>query len=464
MFNQTSGLNEECGVFGIFGIEDSSVYTVLGLHALQHRGQEGAGVVSTDEKKFYTHFENGHVGDNFNKPNVLNELPGNAAIGHVRYSTVAEKNLRDFQPIMADFSFGKLALAHNGNITNADKLRKELIEAGSIFSTSIDSEVMIHLIARSKKESPVDKVIDALKQVEGAFSLLILLNNKIIAVRDPHGIRPLSLGKLKNAYVLASETCAFDIISASNIRDINPGEVIVIDKEGQQSFYPFETKPSKLCIFEYIYFSRPDSVVGGKHVYSVRKEIGRVLARENTLKADIIVPVPDSGVASAIGFSEESGIPFEFGIIRNHYVGRTFIEPSDSVRNLGVKLKHNANAHTIKGKRVILIDDSLVRGTTSRKIVELVRAAGAAEVHLCIASPPTINSCFYGVDTPERSQLLAAQHNIDEMCKVIGADSLNYISLDGLYKSVSGAKKNSKGGNTYCDACFSGEYPIAVNS
>ncbi|MBT4922047.1 MAG: amidophosphoribosyltransferase [Rickettsiales bacterium] len=459
-----SGLNEECGVFGIFNTEDASVYTVLGLHALQHRGQEGAGVVTTDGNKFYTHFENGHVGDNFNKPSVLNELPGNTAIGHVRYSTVAEKNSRDFQPLVADFGFGKLALAHNGNLTNADTLRKELVDSGSIFSTSIDSEVIIHLIARSKKTDPLDKILDAFGKIEGAFAVLILLKDQVIAIRDPHGIRPLSLGKLKDSYVLASESCAFDIISASHVRDIKPGEVLIIDQSGQRSIYPFEAKPSKLCIFEYIYFSRPDSVVDGKHVYGIRKEIGRVLARESRVKADIVVPVPDSGVASAIGYSEESGIPFEFGIIRNHYVGRTFIEPSDSVRNLGVKLKHNANAHTIRGKSVLLVDDSLVRGTTSKKIVELVRAAGATEVHLCIASPPTTNSCFYGVDTPDKSKLLAAQHDIEEMRNIVGADSLKFISLDGLYQSVSGYKKGDESGETYCDACFSGEYPIAINS
>jgi len=458
-----SGLNEECGVFGICNIEDASLYTVLGLHALQHRGQEGAGVVSTHDQKFYTHFENGHVGDNFNKPDILKDLPGNAAIGHVRYSTVAEKNLRDFQPLLADFSFGKLALAHNGNLTNADQLRKDLISEGSIFNTSIDSEVIIHLIAKSKKTDPLDRISDALKKVEGAFSILILFDDKIVAVRDAHGIRPLSLGKFKDSYVLASETCAFDIIGADNIRDIEPGEMLVIDKVGKTSFFPFDQKESKLCIFEYIYFSRPDSLVGGKNVYNVRKEIGRVLARENNISADIVVPVPDSGVASAIGFSEESGIPFELGIIRNHYVGRTFIEPSESVRNLGVKLKHNANSNTIKGKRVVLVDDSLVRGTTSKKIVEIVRSAGASEVHFCIASPPTTNSCFYGVDTPYKSHLLAAQHNIDEMCAIIGADSLSYISIDGLYESVSGKKKNSPCGNTFCDACFTGEYPVAIN-
>ncbi len=458
-----SGLKEECGVFGIFDIEDSSLYTVLGLHALQHRGQEGAGVVSTFNNKFFTHYENGHVGDSFNKPSILKDLPGNSAIGHVRYSTVAEKNLRDFQPFLADFSFGKLALAHNGNLTNADKLRKDLIDSGSIFNTSIDSEVIIHLIAKSQQVDPIDRIAEALNMVEGAFSILILLNDKVIAVRDAHGIRPLSLGKFKDSYVLASETCAFDIIGADNIRDIQPGEMLVIDKSGKRSLFPFAKKESKLCIFEYIYFSRPDSLVGGKNVYNVRKEIGRVLAREHNIEADIVVPVPDSGVASAIGFSEESGIPFELGIIRNHYVGRTFIEPSEHVRNLGVKLKHNANSGAIKGKRVVLVDDSLVRGTTSKKIVEVVRAAGASEVHLCIASPPTSNPCFYGVDTPDKSHLLAAQHNVEEMCSIIGADSLCYISIDGLYKSVSGDKKNSPCGNTYCDACFTGEYPVAIN-
>lgn len=454
-------LHEECGVFGIYNLADAAAHCALGLHALQHRGQEAAGIVSHDGAQFHVHHAIGHVGDNFNSKDVIDQLPGTHAIGHVRYSTAGEKFLRNVQPLFADLSFGGLALAHNGNLTNAVTLRKQLVERGCIFQSSMDSEIFVHLIATSTYGNFIDRLIDALRRAEGAYSLVAATKHQVVGVRDPRGVRPLVIGKKDNAYILASETCALDIIGASYVRDVEPGELVVLDNNGIESLKPFVPETSRFCIFEYIYFARPDSLVEGKSVYEMRKAIGVELAKEVAVEADVVVPVPDSGVPSAIGFAEQAELPFELGIIRNHYVGRTFIEPTDQVRHLGVKLKHNANASVLEGKRVVLVDDSIVRGTTSKKIVTMVRDAGAAEVHLCISSPPTTHSCFYGVDTPERSKLMAAQHSIDEMAKLIGVDSLTFVSMDGLYRAV-GEMKRNEDEPQYCDACFTGEYPIAL--
>ena len=453
--------NDECGVFGIIGTGDAAAHTALGLHALQHRGQEAAGIVACNKGKFTAHRALGHVGDNFNSSAVMNALQGDMAIGHNRYATTGETLLRNVQPFYADLSMGGFALAHNGNLTNAMTLRHELIGRGSLFASSSDTEVIVHLVALSRAATVEDRLIDALKQVEGAYSLVILSPSSLIGVRDPHGVRPLVLGQLGGAHILASETCALDIIGATYVRDIAPGEMVVIDANGIRSLAPFKPTPHRFCIFEYVYFARPDSQVEHKNVYSVRKQIGAELARENSVSADVVVPVPDSGVPSAIGYAAASGLPFELGIIRNHYVGRTFIEPSESVRHLGVKLKHNANSAMLKGKRVILVDDSIVRGTTSKKIVSMVREAGASEVHMRIASPPTMNPCFYGVDTPQKSELMAANHTSDEMARIIGVDSLAFLSMDGLYRAVGEANRNN-GLPQYCDACFSGDYPIEL--
>ncbi|MCD6035775.1 MAG: amidophosphoribosyltransferase [Rickettsiales bacterium] len=454
-------LHEECGIFGIFDHNDAAAHCALGLHALQHRGQEAAGIVTTENNHFSAHRAIGHVGDNFNSPEVMSNLPGRIAIGHVRYSTAGGKFLRNVQPLFAEFSFGGLALAHNGNLTNATTLRKQLVKRGCIFQSMMDTEVFIHLIATSTYDALMDRIVDAARRVTGAYSLILLTNESVIGVRDPHGVRPLVLGKLDDSYILASETCAFDIIGADYVRDIEPGEIVILDKNGLQSFKPFQPEKKRFCIFEYIYFARPDSVVEGRSVYNVRKAIGKELARESGVEADVVVPVPDSGVPSAIGYAEEAGLPFELGIIRNHYVGRTFIEPTDQVRHLGVKLKHNANREVLAGKRVILVDDSIVRGTTSKKIVTMVRDAGAREVHMCIASPPTDHSCYYGVDTPEREKLLAANHSIEEMAKIIGVDSLTFLTIDGLYRAVDQAKRDHNSPQ-FCDACFTGDYPIAL--
>ncbi len=453
--------NDECGVFGIIGPDNAAAHTALGLHALQHRGQEAAGIVSRNGHNFSQHHAVGKVGDNFNTSEVIKSLEGHASIGHVRYSTTSRKNPHDIQPIYAETSKGKVAIAHNGNITNAVTLKEELVRRGSIFRTSMDTEVIIHLLATSSKDDLTDSLIDALKQIEGAYSLTILTLQALIGVRDPYGVRPLVLGKLKNSYVLASETCAFDIIGANYIRDIEPGEMVSITEDKIESLKPFSKKPKKFCIFEYVYFSRPDSIIENRQVYEMRKAMGRELAREIPTKADVVVPVPDSGVAASIGYAEESGIAFELGIIRNHYVGRTFIEPTDQVRHLGVKLKHNANRSVIEGKSVILIDDSIVRGTTSKKIVAMVREAGAKEVHMRISSPPTTNSCFYGVDTPNQKELLAHKMSIEQMKEFIGVDSLAFLSVDGLYRAVGEAKRNQNAPQ-YCDACFTGDYPIPL--
>lgn len=462
-FPASDKFNEECGVFGVFGASDAAALAALGLHALQHRGQEAAGIVSTDGEQFFSHRALGLVGDNFNSPDVMLRLKGAAAIGHNRYSTSGEPMVRNIQPIFAELETGGVAIAHNGNLTNAAKLRKELISRGCIFQSTMDTEVITHLIAISDKKEIAERVIDALERVQGAYSLLVMTENEVIAVRDPHGVRPLVIGRLGDSNVVTSETCALDIIGADYVREVEAGEMVILNSEGVFSAKPFSQKPQKrFCIFEYVYFARPDSVVEGKSVYEARKSIGRELAKESPAKADVVVPVPDSGVPAAIGFAEESGISFDFGIIRSHYIGRTFIEPTDQIRHLGVKLKHNANQKIVKGKSIVLVDDSIVRGTTSKKIVQMMKEAGAKEVHMRIASPPTTHSCFYGVDTPERDKLMAAKHSVSEMCKLIGADSLAFISMDGLHRAV-GEKGRDNKNPKYCDACFSGEYPIALS-
>jgi len=454
---------DECGLFGIYGHTDAATHTALGLHALQHRGQEAGGIVAFDGEQFHTHRALGLVGDNFNSPEIMNHLTGTMAIGHVRYSTSGGDGgvLRNVQPLFAEFKFGGLAVAHNGNLTNALTLRKELVNRGCLFQSTSDSENIIHLIATSQFDKVVDRLTDALNQTEGAFSLVAMTQKKLIGLRDPHGVRPLVIGRVGDAWVLTSETCALDIIDAEFVRNVEPGEIIIIDENGLQSIKPFDKKPSKFCIFEFVYFARPDSVMEGKNIYDIRKEIGCELARESHVDADLVVPVPDSGVPSAIGYAEQTGLPFELGIIRNHYVGRTFIEPTDQIRHLGVRLKHNANAARLKGKRVILVDDSIVRGTTSVKIVDMVRRAGASEVHMRISSPPTTHSCFYGIDTPKQEQLLASQYDLEAMREHIGVDSLAFITPDGLYRAV-GEKSRNSGCPQYCDACFTGEYPIAL--
>jgi amidophosphoribosyltransferase len=454
-------LHEECGVFGIYGHGEAAALAALGLHALQHRGQEAAGIVSHDGRHFHSHKAMGKVGDNFSSEEVISGLKGDAALGHNRYATTGGSVLRNIQPIFADLANGGFAVAHNGNLTNASTLRKQLVTEGSIFQSTTDTEVIIHLVANSKKMRIVDCLIDSMSKVIGAYSLVSLTSKKMIGIRDPFGVRPLVLGKLDNAYILTSESCALDIIGADFIRDVEPGEVVVVDESGLTSLFPFSTPPKRFCIFEHIYFARPDSVVEKRSVYDVRKDIGQQLAAEFPVDADLVIPVPDSGTPAAIGYAEQSGIQFDLGIIRNHYVGRTFIEPTDQIRHLGVKLKLNANRALIKGKRVILVDDSIVRGTTSTKIVQMMREAGATEVHMRIASPPTTNSCFYGVDTPSRNKLLAAQYDVEEMCKFIGADSLNFISLNGLYVAMGELERNSEQPQ-YCDACFTGDYPIEL--
>jgi amidophosphoribosyltransferase len=453
--------HEECGIFGIFGHEDATAHTALGLHGLQHRGQEAAGIVTFDGEHFHSHRALGLVGDNFNAESVVRRLRGSSAIGHVRYATTGETALRNVQPLFADFEFGGLAIAHNGNLTNAYRVRKALVRHGCIFQSTSDTETIIHLIAISHYSTVVDRMIDALRQLQGAYSLVALTRRKLIGVRDPMGVRPLVLGRMGDAHILASETCALDIIGAEFVRDVDPGEIVVIDSDGVRSVKPFGKARPRFCVFEYIYFSRPDSIVEGANVYAVRKAIGAELARENRVAADMVVPVPDSGVPAALGYAEESGIPFELGIIRNHYVGRTFIEPEQNIRHLGVRLKHNANRGQLKGKRVVLIDDSIVRGTTSFKIVEMVRNAGAREVHLRISSPPTAHPCFYGIDTPEREELLAAQLNVAAMARRIRVDSLAFLSIDGLYRAICREKRDPMMPQ-FCDACFTGDYPIPL--
>lgn len=452
---------DECGVFGIYGHPDAGALIALGLHALQHRGQEACGIVTFDGQHFSSHKGLGLVDDNFSNKGVIEGLKGSAGIGHVRYSTTGEPEIRNVQPMYADLECGGFALAHNGNLTNAHTLRRELVAQGAIFQSTSDTEVVLHLVATSREKKVIEKLSGALRQIKGAYSFVVCTQKKIIGVRDPFGIRPLVLGKLGDAHILASETCALDIIGAEYVREVKPGEMVVLDKDGVTSHFPFEKTQHRFCIFEYIYFARPDSFMENRSVYDMRKHIGVELAKEAPVKADLVVPVPDSGVPAAIGFSQESGIPFELGIIRNHYVGRTFIEPTDHIRHLGVKLKHNANSSFIKGKKIVLVDDSIVRGTTSKKIVEMMRAAGAKEVHMRISSPPTKYSCFYGIDTPRTEELLAHKMSPEEICKFIGADSLSYISMDGLYRAMGEAKRDPKAPQ-FCDACFTGDYPAEL--
>ncbi len=452
--------HDECAVFGIAFSAEASKLAVLGLHAMQHRGQEAAGILSSNIEKFYAHRALGIVGDVFSDPDIVAKLSGSLAIGHNRYSTTGSPFLANVQPMFADMAFGGIGIAHNGNFTNALTLREQLVQAGSIFQSTSDTEILLHLASRAQG-SPSQRLIEGLTQLEGAYSIVALTKNCLIGVRDPSGIRPLALGKLGNSYILASESCAFDIMGAELIRDIAPGEMIIITEDGLNSEFPFPRAPSKFCIFEYIYFARPDSIIQDTSVYVARKNIGIELAKEAPIHADMVIPIPDSGVPSALGYAQQAQIPFDYGIIRNHYVGRTFIEPSDEIRHLGVKLKHNANKTILQGKDIVLIDDSIVRGTTSRKIVEMLRACGTQKIHMRISSPPTQYPCFYGVDTPERSELLAAQHDEKAMAKLLRVDSLNFISLNGLYHAVANTKRNAKLPQ-YCDACFSGDYPIRL--
>ena len=451
-------LREECGVFGIYGHPDAAALTALGLHALQHRGQEAAGIVSFDGERFQTERRQGLVGDHFSSEKVIDRLKGNSALGHVRYSTTGETILRNVQPLFAELASGGFAVAHNGNLTNGLTLRRELISQGAICQSTSDTEVILHLVARSPKARMVERYIDALRSIEGAYALVALTNKKLIGARDPHGIRPLILGEINGAYILCSETCALDIIGARFIREIENGEVVVISDDGIESLRPFPRQPARPCIFEYIYFSRPDSMLGGRSIYEVRKAMGRELARESTLAADVVVPIPDSGVPAALGFAQETGIPFELGIIRNHYVGRTFIEPTQTIRSLGVKLKHNANRAAVENKRVVLIDDSIVRGTTSVKIVRMMYEAGAREVHMRISSPPIKFPDYYGIDTPERKALLAATHSLEEMRSYIGVASLGFLSVDGIYRAM-GYPGRDSARPQFTDHCFTGDYP-----
>ncbi len=451
-------LREECGVFGIYGHPDAAALTALGLHALQHRGQEAAGIVSFDGERFQTERRLGLVGDHFSSEKVINRLQGSSALGHVRYSTTGETILRNVQPLFAELAAGGFAVAHNGNLTNGLTLRRELIAQGAICQSTSDTEVILHLVARSQKTRMVERYIDALRALEGAYALVALTNKKLIGARDPNGIRPLILGELNGAHILCSETCALDIIGAKYIREVENGEVVVISDDGIESLRPFPKQPVRPCIFEYIYFSRPDSMLGGRSIYEVRKAMGRELARESAIDADVIVPIPDSGVPAALGYAQETGIPFELGIIRNHYVGRTFIEPTQTIRSLGVKLKHNANRAVVQGKRVVLVDDSIVRGTTSVKIVRMMYEAGAKEVHMRISSPPIKHPDFYGIDTPEQKSLLAATHTLEEMRQYIGVDSLAFVSVDGVYRAV-GYPGRDNARPQFTDHCFTGDYP-----
>jgi amidophosphoribosyltransferase len=455
-------LREECGVFGAINAVDAAAVTALGLHALQHRGQEAAGIVSFDGTEFVHRRGLGHVAENFSSQEAIAELAGHMAVGHVRYSTTGGSGLRNVQPLYAELASGGFAVAHNGNFSNSLALRSDLVRRGAIFQSTSDTEVIIHLVATSRYPTMIDRLIDALRLVEGAYSLIVTTPEGMIACRDPLGIRPLQMGKMGEATVFASETVAFDVVGAEFIRSVEPGEIVRVDFDGNiDSLHPFGKYSPRPCIFEHVYFSRPDSVFDGRSVYAVRKAIGEQLAIESPVDADLVVPVPDSGVPAAIGYSQQSGVPFELGIIRSHYVGRTFIQPGDGARHSSVKRKHNANRHLVEGKRIVLIDDSIVRGTTSLKIVEMMREAGASEVHFRVASPPTAHSCFYGVDTPERSKLLAARMEIEPMREFIKADSLAFVSIDGLYRAV-GQEKREKRCPQFCDACFTGDYPTSL--
>lgn len=454
-------LREECGVFGIFGHTDAAALTALGLHALQHRGQEAAGIVTYDGHQFHSEKRLGLVGDSFNKASVIKRLMGNMAVGHNRYSTTGNTLLRNVQPLFADLDTGGFALAHNGNLTNALTLRRDLISSGAICQSTSDSEVILHLLARSSKRRIVERFIDAIRQIEGAYALVCLTNDMLIGARDPIGIRPLIIGQVDGSYVLASETCALDIVGAKFVREVENGEVVVITEAGLESHRPFPRRPARPCIFEYIYFARPDSIVGGRSVYDIRKQMGVQLALEAPANADIVVPIPDSGVPAAIGYAQQSNLPFELGIIRNHYVGRTFIEPEQRIRALGVKLKHSANASIIAGKSIVLIDDSVVRGTTSKKIVQLMYEAGAREVHMRIACPPITHSDYYGIDTPNTDELLAANNDVEGMRQFMGAHSLSFLSIDGIYRSV-GLKGRDPKAPQFTDHCLTGEYPTLL--
>ena len=454
-------LREECGVFGIFGHSDAAALTALGLHALQHRGQEAAGIVTYDGHQFHSERRLGLVGDNFNKGSVIKRLMGSMAVGHNRYSTTGNTLLRNVQPLFADLDTGGFALAHNGNLTNALTLRRDLISSGAICQSTSDSEVILHLLARSNKRRIVERFVDAIRQIEGAYALVCLTNDMMIGARDPIGIRPLIIGKVDGCYVLASETCALDIVGAKFVREVENGEVVVITEAGLESHRPFPRRPARPCIFEYIYFARPDSIVGGRSVYDIRKQMGVQLAIESPADADIIVPIPDSGVPASIGYAQQSNLPFELGIIRNHYVGRTFIEPEQRIRALGVKLKHSANASIISGKSIVLIDDSVVRGTTSKKIVQLMYEAGAREVHMRIACPPITHSDYYGIDTPSKEELLAAKFDVEGMRKFMGAHSLAFLSIDGIYRSV-GFEGRDPHAPQFTDHCLTGEYPTPL--
>jgi amidophosphoribosyltransferase len=454
-------LREECGVFGIFGHPDAAAITALGLHALQHRGQEAAGIVSFDGKRFHSERRLGLVGDNFSGREVIERLPGMSAMGHVRYSTTGETILRNVQPLFAELDGGGLAIGHNGNLTNGLTLRRQLVRDGAIMQSTSDTEVILHLVANARRNRFIDRFIEGLRQLEGAYAFVGLTNKKLIGARDPLGIRPLVIGTLDGHPILASETCALDIIGAKYVRDVENGEVVVFDEEGMHSHKPFPPMPPRPCIFEYIYFARPDSIVGGRNVYDVRKTMGAQLAREAPAAADVVIPVPDSGVPAAIGYAQASGIPYELGIIRNHYIGRTFIEPSQHIRQLGVRLKHSANRAVVAGKRIVLIDDSIVRGTTSVKIVQMMRDAGAREVHFRIASPPITHSDYYGIDTPERDKLLAATHDLEGMRKFIGADSLAFLSVEGIYHAM-GYEQRDPMRPQFTDHCFTGDYPTPL--
>lgn len=460
-------LREECGVFGVLGHEDAAALTALGLHALQHRGQESAGIVSFDGQQFHSERRLGLVGDHYTDSATLAKLPGRSAMGHVRYSTTGETILRNVQPLFAELSVGGIAIAHNGNMTNGLHLRRQLIANGAICQSTSDTEVVLHLIARSKSKNSAERFVDAITQLEGAYSMVAMTRTKLIGARDPLGIRPLVYGELDGKPVFASETCALDIIGARFVRDVENGEVIICEMQPDgsisiDSVKPFEHKPERICLFEYVYFARPDSIVGGRSVYSARKRMGANLAAEAPLEADVVVPVPDGGIPAALGFSQASSIAFEYGIIRNHYVGRTFIEPAQHIRALGVKLKHSANREQIAGKRVVLVDDSIVRGTTSLKIVQMIREAGAKEVHMRVASPMITHSDYYGIDTPDPSSLLANQYrDLDEMRRYIGVDSLQFLSIDGLYDAVGGMQRNNAAPQ-FTDHCFTGDYPTPL--
>jgi len=454
-------LREECGVFGVFGHPDAAAITALGLHALQHRGQEAAGIVSYDGKRFHSERRMGLVGESFSRREVIDRLPGSIAVGHVRYSTTGETILRNVQPLFAELDGGGFAIGHNGNLTNGLTLRRQLVRDGALMQSTTDTEVILHLVARARRNRFIDRFMEGLRQLEGAYAFVGMTNKKLIGARDPLGIRPLVLGRLDGSPILASETCALDIIGAKYVRDIENGEVVVFDEDGLHSHKPFPRMPARPCIFEYIYFARPDSIVGGRNVYDVRKTMGAELAREAPTPADVIVPVPDSGVPAAIGYAQQAGIPYELGIIRNHYVGRTFIQPTQSIREIGVRMKHSANRAVVAGKRIVLIDDSLVRGTTSVKIVAMMREAGAAEVHMRIASPPITHSDYYGIDTPERDKLLAATHDLEGMRKFIGADSLAFLSVEGIYRAM-GYETRDPVRPQFTDHCFTGDYPTGL--